>query len=172
MIKLLVIDVDGTLTDGKIIYSYTKDDHQEVLKESKEFDVKDGLAIAVWTKKLGLKAAIITGRKSKVVEHRAKELGITHLYQGIDNKLEVLEDIISKEGILYTEVAGIGDDLNDYQMLNRVGLSFCPNDASEYIQEIVDIVCKNKGGSGAVREMIEYICKQYNLEEQFLKAWL
>lgn len=171
MIKLLVIDVDGTLTDGKIIYSYTKDSN-ETLKESKEFDVKDGLAISVWNKHLMFKTAIITGRKSKVVELRANELGITYLYQGIDNKLQILEEIMQKENIKFSEVAAIGDDLNDYKMLKNVGLSFCPQDASTHIKEIVDVVCTKNGGQGAVREMIEYICKNHNLEEKFLSAWL
>ncbi|MDY0320637.1 MAG: HAD hydrolase family protein [Arcobacteraceae bacterium] len=168
MIKLLVIDVDGTMTDGKIIYTST----QEHYEETKQFCVKDGLAVAVWTKKLGLKAAIITGRKSKVVEIRARELGITHLYQGIDNKLEILQEIMKQENIAKNEVAAIGDDLNDYKMLQYVGLSFCPNDASAYIKDIVNVVCNQKGGNGAVREMVEYICKAYNMEDEFLSAWL
>jgi len=90
MIELLVLDVDGTLTDGKIIYTSNGD-------ELKNFDVKDGLAIASWTKKLNKKIAIITGRKSKLVEKRAKELEITHLYQGVDNKDEILQNILKEE---------------------------------------------------------------------------
>ena len=84
MIELIILDVDGTLTDGSIIYSNSGD-------ELKNFDVKDGLAVASWTKKMGKKAAIITGRKSELVQRRANELGITHLYQGYDNKDEGLE---------------------------------------------------------------------------------
>ena len=92
MIELIVLDVDGTLTDGKIIYSTSGE-------ETKAFDVADGLAIAVWTKKFGKKAAIITGRNSTIVERRANELQITHLHQGIKNKQEVLEEILKKEGL-------------------------------------------------------------------------
>jgi len=150
MIKLLVLDVDGTLTDGKIIYTSNGD-------ELKNFDVKDGLAIASWIKKHNKKVAIITGRKSSLVERRAKELGITHLYQGIDNKDEILQDILTKEKITWEETAGIGDDLNDYPMLKKVGLSFCVADAVEEIKDLVDVICKKNGGDGAVREMIEYI---------------
>ena len=165
MIKLIVLDVDGTLTDGKITY-----DANGV--ESKSFDVKDGLAIASWTKKLGLKAAIITGRDSKITKIRAKELGITHLYQGVNNKDEVLKNILQKENITFKNVAAIGDDLNDYKMLKKVALSFCPNDAVEDIKNIVKVVCSKKGGYGAVREMIEYILKFEDKEDAIRDLWL
>lgn len=165
MIKLIVLDVDGTLTDGKITYSNSGD-------ELKSFDVSDGLAIATWTKKLGLKAAIITGRTSQIVERRAKDLKIEHLYQGIHNKDEVLENILKEENISWHEVAAIGDDLNDYKMLNKAGLSFTPSNGTSYLNEVVNIRCNNAGGSGAVREMIEYIIKEDGREEDFVNAWL
>jgi len=158
MIELLVLDIDGTLTDGKIIYSSKGD-------ELKQFDVKDGLAIASWTKKLHKKVAIITGRKSKLVERRAQELGVSHLFQGVDNKGEILEQILKEENLTWEQIAAIGDDLNDYKMLNKVGLSFAVADAVDDIKEICDIVCLNKGGFGAVREMIEYILKHDNKKE-------
>ncbi|ADG93608.1 3-deoxy-D-manno-octulosonate 8-phosphate phosphatase, YrbI family [Arcobacter nitrofigilis DSM 7299] len=164
MIKLIVLDVDGTLTDGKIIYTNNGD-------EIKSFDVADGLAIAVWTKKFAKKAAIITGRKSSLVEKRAKDLNIEHLHQGVHNKDEVLEKILKAEGISWSEVAAIGDDLNDYKMLKKAGLSFTPQNGSKYIKEIVNVVCKNRGGEGAVREMMEYIFKEDGLEEEFLNLW-
>jgi len=165
MIELIVLDVDGTLTDGKITYANSGE-------ESKSFDVADGLAIAVWTKKFGKKAAIITGRNSVLVERRAKELNITHLHQGIKNKQEVLENILEEEGLNWSQVAAIGDDLNDYHMLRKAGLSFTPANGSHYIKDIVNVVCENKGGEGAVREMMEYIFKEDNLEEDFLNAWI
>lgn len=165
MIELLVLDVDGTLTDGGIIYTNNGD-------ELKTFDVADGLAIATWTKKLGKKAAIITGRNSKIVERRAKDLKIEHLYQGVHNKDEVLENILKEEGLSWNQVAAIGDDLNDYKMLKKAGLSFTPANGSKYIKEIVNIKCENYGGSGAVREMIEYIIKEDGIEEDFINAWL
>ena len=133
MIELIVLDVDGTLTDGKITYSNSGD-------EIKSFDVADGLAVAVWTKKFGKKAAIITGRNSLIVEKRAKELGITYLYQGIKNKQEVLENILEKENISWSQVAAIGDDLNDYNMLKKVGLSFTPANGSHYLKDFVNVV--------------------------------
>ncbi len=165
MIKLIVLDVDGTLTDGGITYSNSGD-------ELKTFDVADGLAIATWTKKLGKKAAIITGRNSLIVERRAKDLKIEHLYQGVHNKDEVLEKILKEEGISWNEVAAIGDDLNDYKMLKKAAISFTPANGSKYIKEIVNIQCNSYGGKGAVREMIEYIIKEDGIEEDFVKAWL
>jgi 3-deoxy-D-manno-octulosonate 8-phosphate phosphatase (KDO 8-P phosphatase) len=164
MIKLIVLDVDGTLTDGKITYTNNGD-------EIKSFDVSDGLAIATWTKTFGKKAAIITGRKSTLIERRAKDLNIEHLYQGVHNKDEVLADILKKEAISWHEVAAIGDDLNDYKMLKKAGLSFTPQNGSKYIKQIVNVVCENKGGDGAVREMMEYIFREDGLEEEFLKSW-
>jgi len=157
MIELIILDVDGTLTDGSIIYSNNGE-------ELKNFDVKDGLAVASWTKKLGKKAAIITGRKSQLVERRAKELGITHLYQGFDNKDEILEKILQEENLTWEQTAAIGDDLNDYKMLKKVALSFCVADAVDDIKSLVNVVCKKNGGNGAVREMIEYIIQEDQLE--------
>jgi 3-deoxy-D-manno-octulosonate 8-phosphate phosphatase (KDO 8-P phosphatase) len=164
MIELIVLDVDGTLTNGDIIYTSNGD-------ELKHFDVKDGLAIATWTKKLGKKAAIITGRNSKLVERRSKDLGITHLYQGIHNKDEVLANILVQEQLSWSQVATIGDDLNDLKMSKKAGISFATNDASHYLKDSVNIVCHSNGGKGAVREMVEYICKLDDIEEDFLAVW-
>ena len=165
MIELLVFDVDGTLTNGDITYSSS-------LEEFKTFNVNDGFAIVFWTKHLGKKAAIITGRESKIVEYRANELKIEYLYQNVKDKLEVLDEILKKENLNYNQVAAIGDDLNDYNMLKKVGLSFTPANGTHYLKEFVNVVCQNKGGDGAVREMLEYIFKEDGLEEEFLKAWL
>lgn len=165
MIKLIVLDVDGTLTNGKIIY-----DNNGL--ESKQFDVKDGLAIASWTKRLNMSCAIITGRQSQIVTTRAKELGIQYLYQNIDNKQDKIENILDKLDIRWDNVACIGDDLNDYGMLKKAKLSFCPNDAIDDIKNIVNIVCSNDGGSGAVRQMIEYILKYNDNELGIKNLWV
>jgi len=163
MIELLVFDVDGCLTDGSITYSENGD-------EIKSFNVKDGLAISTWIR-MGKKAAIITGRRSKIVERRAKELGINFLFQGVHNKDEVLDDIRKELGIKFENIAAIGDDLNDTKMLQSVGKSFTPADGSEYIKNVCDVVLYTNGGKGAVREMIESIVKDNGSEEAFLKIW-
>ena len=164
MIELIVLDVDGCLSDGKITYTNSGD-------EIKSFDVKDGLAIASWIK-LGKTVAIITGRKSKIVEIRAKELGIKHLYQGVRDKLKKLDELLNILGLGYENVAVIGDDLNDYKILKKAALSFTPQNGSESIKEIADIVLKNRGGEGAVREMIEKILEKDGLKQRFLELWI
>ncbi|QFR49273.1 HAD hydrolase family protein [Sulfurimonas lithotrophica] len=164
MIKLIVLDVDGCLSDGKL--TYTSDG-----LESKSFNVKDGLGISTWIK-IGNHAAIITGKNSPMVERRARELGITHFYQGIKDKNRVIKELIAELGLKNYEVAAIGDDLNDYNMLRHVGRSFTPNDGMDDIKEIVDTVLCRKGGDGAVREMIDIIVKDNNQYEEFLGIWL
>ena len=163
MIKLLVLDVDGCMTNGKIIYTNSGD-------ELKEFNVKDGFAIVQWIR-LGKKVAIITGRKSKIVENRAKELGVHYLYQNVKNKLDTLVKIKEKENISFSEIAAIGDDLNDYRVLKRAGVSFTPLDGVEFLKSHVDITLSKKGGDGAIREMIEYLLKRENLFEKYLDYW-
>jgi len=164
MIKLLVFDVDGCLSNGTITYTSSGE-------ELKSFSVKDGLAISSWNR-MGLKSAIITGRNSKVVQRRADELSISYLFQGIKDKLSKLHTIIEDEGILLSEVAILGDDLNDYHMLKAAGLSFCPSDGSSFIKEIVDVVLKTKGGEGAAREMIEIVLEKNGQTKEFLELWV
>lgn len=164
MIKLIVLDVDGCLTDGKITY-----DANGV--ESKSFNVKDGLGIRTF-EEIGGKVAIITGRTSSIVEKRSKELNIAYLRQKIRYKLPALKEICEMEGISLDEVAAIGDDLNDYGMLEAVKLSFTPSNGAKEIQELVDVVLQNRGGEGAVREMIEHIVKYNDQEREFLAFWL
>ena len=163
-IELIVLDVDGTMTDSRITYSENGD-------EIKSFNVKDGLAIASW-RKLGKQVAIITGRSSAIVEKRAKELHIEHFYQGIHNKKEVLEDLLEKLDLSMENVAAIGDDLNDMKMLKAAEISFVPRDASAYVDKIADVILSKKGGDGAVREMIEYLIKKEELEEKYLGLWV
>lgn len=162
-IKLIVLDVDGTMTDSRITYSENGD-------EIKSFNVKDGLAIASW-RKLGRQVAIITGRSSDIVARRAKELRIEHFYQGIHNKKEVLESLMEKLDLTMENVAAIGDDLNDLQMLKAVEISFVPRDASAYVDKMANVILTKRGGDGAVREMIEYLIKKEGLEEKYLELW-
>jgi len=162
-IELIVLDVDGTMTDSRITYSENGD-------EIKSFNVKDGLAIASW-RKLGKQVAIITGRSSDIVARRAKELHIEHFYQGIHNKKEVLEDLLDKLDLSMDNVAAIGDDLNDLQMLKAAKISFVPRDASAYVDKIATVILTKKGGDGAVREMIEYLINDEGLEQKYLGLW-
>ena len=161
MIKLVLLDVDGTLTDGGI---YRGNNGEEL----KRFNVKDGYAI-VNAQKLGIEFGIITGRKSELVEIRAKELKIKYLYQGISEKTVVLEEIIKKTGLTKGEIAYMGDDLNDLLIMKQVGLSGTPKDAVDEVIQVADFVSKKNGGSGAVREFIEYILKKDGKWEIFLK---
>ena len=162
-IELIVLDVDGTMTDSRITYSENGD-------EIKSFNVKDGLAIASW-RKLGKQVAIITGRSSNIVARRAQELHIEHFYQGIHNKREVLEKLLEKLDLTMENVAAIGDDLNDLQMLKASKISFVPRDASAYVDKVATVVLSKQGGDGAVREMIEYLIKNEGLEEKYLELW-
>lgn len=148
-IKMLVMDVDGTLTDGRIFIGA----QGEVMKA---FDVKDGYGIVQLTKS-GVIPVIITGRKSDIVTERAKELHITELYQGIDNKLIKLKEVASKYQLVSDEIAYIGDDLNDLECIQFCGVTACPKDAIDEIKQQVGYVCNCDGGRGAVREFIMQI---------------
>jgi 3-deoxy-D-manno-octulosonate 8-phosphate phosphatase (KDO 8-P phosphatase) len=163
MIKLLILDVDGCMSDGKIIY--TADG-----LELKNFNVKDGFAIKAWVK-MGHVAAIITGRNSSIVEHRAKELDIAHLYQGVKDKRAVAEVLCAQLGIESHEVAAIGDDLNDYKLLQWAAQAYTPQDGSEYLKSFADVLERN-GGDACVREMIEKVIRRNGEEEKFLNQWL
>lgn len=150
MIKYLIMDVDGTLTDGKI---YMGSDG-EVMKA---FSIKDGCGIHDILIPNKIEPVIMTGRSSKIVENRCKELGITKLYQGISNKKEKLLNITTN----YKEVAYIGDDINDLSCMKLIkeagGLIGCPNDAVKEIKTIADFISSKNGGNGAVRDFIEWI---------------
>ena len=150
-LKLLLLDVDGVLTDGKI----TIDDNGV---ESKSFNVRDGHGIKL-IQRGGIKVGIITGRCSEVVKFRAAELGITILHQGIKNKIEAYEEILAQEGLQHSEVAYVGDDVVDLPVMRKVGFSVAVADASEDLFSYVDYVSKHNGGCGAVREVTELILK-------------
>ena len=135
-IKILVMDIDGTLTDGRIYIGA----QGEVMKA---FDVKDGYAI--------------TWRSSAIVEERAKELRITELYQGVSDKLSQLKIVAKKYAVSPEEIAYIGDDLNDLECIIYCGVTGCPNDAVQEVKSRANYVCKQEGGRGAVREFIDWI---------------
>ena len=149
-IKLLAMDVDGTLTDGRMFIG----NDGEIMKA---FNGKDGYGIAHFLPEMGVVPVIITGRKSRIVEHRAAELHITEIHQGKSPKLPVLQEIAEKYGASPEECAFIGDDLNDAACLRFCGFTGCPSDAVDEVKAMVDYVCVKEGGRGAVREFIEEI---------------
>lgn len=150
-IKYLVMDVDGTLTDGKIYMSPSGE-------AMKAFNIKDGCGIRDILIPSGIIPVIITGRSSEIVMNRCKEIGITEVHQGVKNKLEKLSEVCN--GDLST-VAYIGDDINDLECMNSVrsegGLVGCPADAVKSVKTIADFVSDNNGGDGAVRDFIEWL---------------
>ena len=156
-IKMLVMDVDGTLTDGKIYMSA----NGELMKA---FNIKDGYAIAR-LRDYGIEPVIITGRSSEIVKQRCAELKITELHQGIENKSYKLRDICKKYGIDLSQVAYIGDDLNDLPCMKICGCSACPSDAMKQVKDSVGYVCRAKGGDGAVREYIDFLITRLVAEE-------
>lgn len=153
-IKALVMDVDGTLTDGKVYMGVSG----EIMKA---FDIKDGYMIARLST-YNIIPIIITGRESEILINRCKELNIHELHQGVHEKLNCLKQILQSYKLNLTEVAYIGDDLNDKECLEVCGLTGCPADAVFAIRQCVDYICSNKGGNGAVREFIEYIINKNN----------
>ncbi|WP_338450045.1 HAD-IIIA family hydrolase [Niallia oryzisoli] len=158
-IKMLVLDVDGTLTDGKIYIG----SQGELMKA---FNVKDGLGI-VKLQTQHIVPVIITGRISGIVEKRAKELGITEVHQGIKDKVKILRQIADKYEYDLKELAYIGDDENDIESMKLCGLIGCPADAVHSVINIADFVCKRNGGEGAVREFIDYLLTVRETQEQF-----
>ncbi|HOO89347.1 MAG TPA: HAD hydrolase family protein [Syntrophales bacterium] len=148
-ITLLVLDVDGVLTDGKIII----DDRGN---ESKNFNVRDGHGLRLLMRG-GVDILILTGRRSEVVQHRANELGIKDVYQGVHDKAKVLGEILNERGLSGDSVAYMGDDIVDLPVFRIVGFSAAVADALDYVKEESDYVSKKKGGDGAVREICEMI---------------
>ena len=151
-IKILVMDVDGTLTDGKI---YIGSDGEML----KAFNVKDGMGISK-LRTNNIIPAIITGRESEILKRRSEELKIEELYQGEENKIGKLKELVERYKCSLSEVAYIGDDENDLQCMKVCGFSGCPSDAVTSVQKEVDFICKTKGGEGAVREFIDFILKE------------
>jgi 3-deoxy-D-manno-octulosonate 8-phosphate phosphatase (KDO 8-P phosphatase) len=151
-IKMLVMDVDGTLTDGKIYVG----DNGEVFKA---FNVKDGYRL-INLDKYDIIPVIITGKISEILTKRAAELKIEEVYQGVDDKLKVLYEVIQRYQLSYENVAYIGDDENDLECMKVCHLKACPADAIDEVIGTVDYVCNNNGGNGAVREFIDLILKR------------
>ena len=150
-IELLLLDVDGVLTDGGIIYS---DDGREL----KRFHVRDGSGLKFW-QSAGKRAAIVSGRNTPAVDRRAAELGIAPVMQGRTDKLPAFEALLVETGLRAEQVCAIGDDLPDLPVLRRAGLAIAVADACPELREAADYVTALPGGHGAVRDAIEWLCK-------------
>jgi YrbI family 3-deoxy-D-manno-octulosonate 8-phosphate phosphatase len=150
-IKLIFLDVDGVMTDGRI----TLNDQGE---ETKSFNVKDGLGLKLLMA-YGIEVVIVSGRESMAVVHRAEELGITEVHQGVNDKKALCRGIIREKGLKKEEICSIGDDLPDLPMLMNAGTRISVSDAAKEVKEVASFITKSKGGDGAVREACEWILK-------------
>lgn len=148
-IKILVMDCDGVLTDGGMYYSETGD-------ELKKFNTKDGMGLQR-LREVGIKGAIITGEDTAIVTNRGKKLKLDYVYKGIKDKLSVLKEIAEKEGIPLSQIAYVGDDWNDVECIQAVGMGIAVADAIDEVKEKANYILKSKGGCGAVREAAELI---------------
>ena len=153
-IRLMCFDVDGVLTDGGIIYSSSGE-------ELKSFHVRDGFGL-VQLAKAGIQTAIITGRSSEVVARRAQELRFTHCFQGVKDKKALAERLLQESGLSWENVGHMGDDLPDLELLEKVGLACCPQDAVPEVQSVCHVVTKQLGGRGAAREVCELLLSHVN----------
>jgi len=160
-VKALIFDVDGVLTDGRIIYTNSGD-------EIKAFNVKDGQIIK-FLKENQIIVGAITGRSSQLVARRCDELKLDFYFQGADSKLDKLEQIKLKFQLNDEEIAYVGDDIIDLAIIRRVGLGVAPSDALQYVQEEASLVTKAKGGEGVVREVADFILSAKGLLDDILK---
>lgn len=162
-IRLLIADVDGVLTDGSIILDNKGNEY-------KAFHVRDGHGI-VMLMNAGIRFAIITGRKSRVVERRAKELGITDVYQNCRDKRVAFEKLLKQYSLNNSEVAYIGDDIVDIPIMSKVGLPVAVADADAETKKYANIITKNRGGRGAVREITDFLLQAAGLWEAVLHEY-
>ena len=163
-IKLFLTDIDGVWTDGGMYYD-------ESGGEFKKFNTSDSVGV-LFCHLLNINVAIITGENSLAVKRRAKKLKIKYCFLDIKDKLEVTEFLIKQLGISWDEVAYIGDDINDIQVLKKVGLSACPINSPEYIKKLVNWIIPVKGGEGAFRHFVEKYLKENNLLSAALNSYL
>lgn len=149
-IKLVLTDCDGVLTDTGVYYG----PDGEVLKR---FSIRDGMGVERLRKIVNIETGIVTGENSDIVKARAQKLDITELHLGIKNKSELLDKILDSTGLISEEIAFIGDDTNDIEIMKKVGLSAAPADATKFAKDVANIILKNSGGNGAFREFAEII---------------
>ena len=163
-IKLVLFDVDGVLTDGKILL------HADGT-ESKVFDIKDGTAI-VWAQRLGLTIGFLSARMSAATSQRAAQLGITLLHQGVPSKLDTYDQIADSLLLDDEQIAYMGDDVLDLPVLSRVGLATAPADAADDVRARVHWVSRARGGDGAARELIELILRAQDRWDSIVATYM
>ena len=163
-IKLFITDIDGVWTDGGMYYDETGN-------EWKKFNTADSAGV-LFLRLLNIPVAIITGENTTIVKRRAEKLKITHLFMGVGNKLQVAQQLCSSLNISLSEVAYIGDDINDIELLKAVGLSAAPGNAPDYIKKIANWVVPVKGGDGAFRAFVEKYLSEVNLLESAIEKFL
>jgi 3-deoxy-D-manno-octulosonate 8-phosphate phosphatase (KDO 8-P phosphatase) len=163
-LKLLILDVDGVLTDGRLFF-----DNQG--NEYKCFHARDGHGIKL-LRQTGVEVAVISGRKSNSVALRMQSLGIEHVYQGFENKIAALDEIIEKTGIMPEQIAHVGDDLLDLPIMTRVGLAIAVNDANFAVKQRADWCTDLPGGLGAVREVCDFIMQAQGSFDDVLSQYL
>lgn len=162
-IKLLLLDVDGVLTDGTIIYTHDGG-------ESKGFNTQDGLGLRI-LQDAGVEVGLITARTSEAVNRRAADLKLKYVYQGAGSKLEVYEEILRKSGLRPLQTAYMGDDWLDLPLLNRVGLAFAPANGVAEVRQHVHYVTSRRGGQGAVREACDLILEAKGMLTSLLRTY-
>ncbi|KUJ72863.1 3-deoxy-manno-octulosonate-8-phosphatase KdsC [Thiomicrospira sp. WB1] len=163
-IRLLILDVDGVLSDNKLIYG---DDGQEY----KAFFTRDGHGM-VMLQKSGIDIAIITGRRSPLTEKRMQDLKVKHLYQGVPDKLPTFLKLVEELGLTLEQIAYVGDDILDLPLLTRVGLAVSPADADPEVRSRVDYISRYNGGQGCVREVCELLMKAQGLWQAQMDFYL
>ena len=157
--KLVLTDIDGVWTDGGMYYDQTGN-------EWKKFHTYDSAGVLL-CHQCNIPVGIITGEETEIVKRRAEKLKVDYLFQGVKNKVEIANNLISKLNIEFNDVAYIGDDINDVELLKLVGISGCPDNAFPSIKKLVHYVTERRGGEGAFREFVETILNNNKLEEVF-----
>ncbi len=163
LIKLVILDVDGVLTNGQLIYSETGE-------SLKSFNVKDGLAIKL-LQKIQIKTAIISSRNSPIVARRMNELGIDFIYQGYDDKRFAYENLVEQLSLTYENIAYLGDDLPDLALIKKSGFGVAVSDAHDSVKAAAHWVTSKKGGMGAVRELSDFIIKSQDRELEIMESF-
>jgi len=166
-IRLLLMDVDGVLTDGKL---YSVPDAAGHMVETKGFDTQDGVSLQ-WLSWKGIQTGVISGRISPATEERARQCNMTYVYQGHLEKIPILEEVLRKSGFTSSQVAYVGDDLTDVVVMNRVGLSIAPANARPEVKRSAMHVTENPGGRGAVREVAELLLKAQGHWDDLLRKY-